>query len=865
MRLIPAVLALMLALPPLASAQDFDLGRDLTAYRRFLIYPHLQKGWESMQRGERDRALTEFEQARRLAPENASVALHLAAAYRKFGETSRAESVLREQLKRTPDDARLRAALTDLRATAPRAASLSTESSGGPPARSGREAPTSTMQPRGGAPRPSSEAESASVAAGTPATVSRRQRAGRTDRVQQHSPSAVAQPAASPHLNAGLSVASQTARFDEAERQAGTWLTGDPARARLFDELTYTLVEAGATGRAARVLLQAYPFAAAEPAERATLFQRLGLLVEHQPGLLTDDELFPLRDPLDTPALRSQQAALWANLHDCAAVRATLADLSTEYGYDDWMRLGDCSTADAPALAQQAYARAHALKAGGRGSRALAYSAYASGDYPTALDAWRSVGSEDLSGEDLMAAATTALSAGDRERAATWLARYRERGDTPGHRYWSLLGQSYENKDDAAAIAASEQAVALGPDLDDYLRLARLDRSAGRQVHWLEAAAELDRANATVQLQLAFAYTRAGRTFSALSALERAAAIDPDSMSVQVELGHALWRTGYPALAQQALERAWRADPSNLVLAQQLVYVAQRLKQNETARWFAERVLDSPAAFTATSGEKDSFDIAERQFAFRRLHEDLGRRVTINLDGFSGTRVGTATSAPQAGNRYSSYSQVEADVRLGSPPIRDGSTLSAYARLFGDGGEQRSALPSANTTLGVGLRWKPWRSQVIYLSAENQMGLEDHTQKDVLLRASASFFNGGSHSDDWHPSPGWLSTNLYLDAAHYLKTDHSAVTADYRTSYHRAISSQQTVEPYGHLQFNGARDSRINRDFRGGAGVRWNIWYGGTTYDAYPHRISLGFEFQQAFENYSPDRNGVFATFSTRW
>ena len=93
---------------------------EISGYVRFLVYPHLQQGWESIRRGERDRALAEFEQARRLAPENAAVALQLATAYGKFGETGRAESILRAQLQRTPGDERLRSALAALRpATTP--------------------------------------------------------------------------------------------------------------------------------------------------------------------------------------------------------------------------------------------------------------------------------------------------------------------------------------------------------------------------------------------------------------------------------------------------------------------------------------------------------------------------------------------------------------------------------------------------------------------------------------------------------------------------------------------------------------------------------------------------------------------------
>ena len=117
MKLNSTMLALSLGLWAItASAQTMDLGPDATSYRRFLIYPHLEKGFDAQARGERGRALAEFEQARALAPDNPAVALHLAQAYRHFGEPARAEAVLREQLTRNPGNKALSKALDGLRA-----------------------------------------------------------------------------------------------------------------------------------------------------------------------------------------------------------------------------------------------------------------------------------------------------------------------------------------------------------------------------------------------------------------------------------------------------------------------------------------------------------------------------------------------------------------------------------------------------------------------------------------------------------------------------------------------------------------------------------------------------------------------------
>jgi bacteriophage N4 adsorption protein A len=854
-----SMLLLALAVSSTASAQPIDSANDLTGYTRFVVYPHLQQGWESMQRGDRTRALAELERARHLAPEVATVALHLAQAYQKFGDVERAESLLREQIKLTPGDARLLPALMAVRAGMPTPAAPATASAcidrvgvsceEVPPATDRRASGRST--------RASSSAGHSALAP----VASRPQPAHDPGSVPP-SPARVPQFADTAQLGADFTLALQAHQFDDAQRQADTWLAHDVSGSGLLDTLTYQLVTAGATEQALRVLLRTYPFANHAAAERDTLFQRLILLIDQQPGVIVDDRLLPLREPLDTPALRSRQAVLWARFEDCGAVRAVLGDMSPEYGYDDWMRLGDCSAAENPALAEQAYTKAHTLQPGGRASRALGYHAHATGDFGLAVDAWRSVGPENLSGDDLLAAVTTAVAAGATDQAVSWLETYRRRGDTLSHRYWSLVADSTLRTDPSAAAAALARAIELQPEADDYLRLALVEQDAARQVHWLERAAALDPGNSTTHAQLGYAYTRGGWPASAVDSFERAAALAPADIAMQRELGYAYWRAGRAADAQRVLEPAWHADPTNQQLAKQLVYVHQRLKHNDEARAYAERVLD------ASSSEASAKDpaAADQRFNFQRLHEDLGRRVTISADAWSGTHVGTGASAPQAGSHYRSYSQFEADIRLGNPPIRDGATLSAYVRVIADSGDLGTALPSQNPLLGIGLRWKPLRNHVIYLAAESQNGLEDRSRRDVLLRASASFLNGGRAGDDWHPSgSGWFSRNLYFDAADYVQSNYRAFTADYRTSYHRKLSTAQTLEPYGHLQFNGVDNSEFQRDTRGGVGVRWNFWHGATQYDAVPHKLSIGIEFQQAFETYLPDRNGVFLTFGTRW
>nr|WP_252494933.1 glycosyltransferase family 2 protein [Escherichia coli] len=140
---------------------------------------------------------------------------------------------------------------------------------------------------------------------------------------------------------------------------------------------------------------------------------------------------------------------------------------------------------------------------------------------------------------------------------------------------------------------------------------------------------------------------------------------------------------------------------------------------------------------------------------------------------------------------------------------------------------------------------------------------------DTMLRASASFFNGGKYSDEWHPNgSGWFAQNLYLDAAQYIRQDIQAWTADYRVSWHQKVANGQTIEPYAHVQDNGYRDKGTQGAQLGGVGVRWNIWTGETHYDAWPHKVSLGVEYQHTFKAINQrngERNNAFLTIGVHW
>lgn len=841
-RLAAGLVALLLLAPPAGAADRFDLGPGVSDYRRFLVYPHLQKGFAALADGRRDTALAELGRAREILPGNPVVAVYYADALARFGDLTTARRVLEQQRRVTPDNARV---LDALDALPPVAVATTTA-----PAGASARAPA----------RPAATARAATSAAAAPAAANRAMQPAAPVRSDLASTSTAVPDALSSSAPAPAPAAPESVAADPVAATAASATNTTPAPSAVpastaaapavelphatptpasaphvaLEIRSYQLLTAGKRREALQLLLADYPFAGAGPELRLGLLQRIALLAA-DPALFDAATRERLAPPLETPPLRGAQAAIFAALQDCAGVRQLLGDLAPEYGPDDWLRLGDCYRDNQPGLAQHAYAMAWKRHPDGQSARALAYQAFANHDYPAALEAWRSLTPETLTADDLMAGITTAVTAGDTALARAWLEVQARRFGTDSEAYWWRLAQAQAAQSPAQAEAAVREAIARQPRLDYYLLLAALQQ-------------------------------RAGANDAALTTLRAALAQEPGNTNVQLQLAYACERAGRLDEARTLFEAVHTARPGDRQLTEQLVYLAERQGDLAAARRYAGaavelRLANPPAAIGADAAEADTL------FGLRRLHEDLGRRWNINADLFTGAGLVSAGTAPSSRTTYRSYLQVEAEYRLEADALPP-RLLAPYVRVFAGSGEEDSALPVYSPMLGAGLRLRPWRRLNVALALEQQLPL-DHgpdTEADVMLRASGSFLDGGRFSGDWHASGrGWTSQSLYLDVAHFVDARRSAGSADYRLGHHRKTGNGRTVEPYGHLQYNVIDADGRDEDVRAGIGLRWNRWLGETRLDAWRHKASIGLEYQHAFQSWLTDKDSLALSIGLHW
>lgn len=452
---------------------------------------------------------------------------------------------------------------------------------------------------------------------------------------------------------------------------------------------------------------------------------RLASLLESHPYLATPAKVAILSKPLPLAEQRQWQSQLPGIADNCPAIVRLLGDMSPSYDAAAWNRLAKCYRDTLPGVALYAWLQAEQRQPSAWQHRAVAYQAYQVEDYATALAAWQKISLHDMSNEDLLAAANTAQTAGNGAARDRWLQQAEKRGLGSNALYWWLHAQRYIPGQPELALNDLTRSINIAPSANAYVARATIYR----QRHNVPAA---------------------------VSDLRAALELEPNNSNTQAALGYALWDSGDIAQSREMLEPAHKGLPDDPALIRQLAYVNQRLDDMPATQHYARLVIDdidNQALITPLTPEQN-----QQRFNFRRLHEEVGRRWTFSFDSSIGLRSGAMSTANNnvggaaPGKSYRSYGQLEAEYRIGRNMLLEGDLLSVYSRVFADTGENGVMMPVKNPMSGTGLRWKPLRDQIFFIAVEQQLPLNGQNgASDTMLRASASFFNGGKYSDEWHP------------------------------------------------------------------------------------------------------------------
>ncbi|BAN47483.1 phage receptor [Metapseudomonas resinovorans] len=640
---------------------------------------------------------------------------------------------------------------------------------------------------------------------------------------------------------AGLIQAS--GRDGEAER---LWLdyyrrTGD---LKALDQASYLSLKAGREAETRRLLDQAYDRHGGRLP--APLLQRLAGLYAKSDAPLDLARIEALAARVDA-ASRGQLLGRLAEAGQCQAVERLVGEAEDAISL---RALGRCAMPARPGEAVVYYQAA--LAKGDEASRLpLAYALEAAGDPAGAWRIWQGISLAHLDNTARLTAARSALAAGDTEAAECyWQAAESTRADDFALGASIALAAGHP----PLALERQRQALAHDPRAEHYYAAAGTAQAAG------------DSAQSTAWLA-------------------EAARLAPDNPRFSADYGMRLAGSDTPDVRRQSipyLERATRGYPEDYRIGETLAWRYDEVEDSASARRELRRVIDVEQDLV--DGDDEYGSLEARRYRQRRAHDVLSRRDNLTLAS-TWSPAGTATndSFRQDGRvderRRAQSQNVQLamwDHALGDEPTRAGKSLSVYGRaLLGGDGRNRYG---RSLGAGLGLRLKPIGTQNLNLYSEiytqSQLrdddfsgfslgqwlnpgevwdALDDHvrdgrTTTDLLLRATASFFDQDQYRNDWRVDESeWNERFLYLDAAWWTRAGDHAWLSRYQQgrAYKLPVDSPQTLMPYGFLEFSAQDPSNDWRqDWRTGVGLRWQYWYGDDRYNAYRAHVTVRTEYQ---------------------
>ena len=295
----------------------------------------------------------------------------------------------------------------------------------------------------------------------------------------------------------------------------------------------------------------------------------------------------------------------------------------------------------------------------------------------------------------------------------------------------------------------------------------------------------------------------------------------------QLNLGYAYLRQGDDAAGLAAFEKGFAFGSGKAFHYADAAYAAKRLNRNATASKYFRFCLDL-AEFEQSFTE-------QRMYGYRREIEVMERRW--------GMLIGTPY---HAGALDVWQGGIEA---FWQPPVigyRDGKTVQFFVRSylnFRNGVSGPTGLKTTQETIGV--RYKPFASQNIALTAERLFAVGRESDNDWLLRIG---YSTGDGTDLRVDRGKWSSWQVYGEAAYYWNARRLLIGSEVRYGLAVPMPGYNRLTFYPHFLMavdydSAARDQLVDAI---GPGFSLRAWFGEDRYRAPPCWLEINAQYRFA-------------------
>jgi Flp pilus assembly protein TadD len=374
--------------------------------------------------------------------------------------------------------------------------------------------------------------------------------------------------------------------------------------------------------------------------------------------------------------------------------------------------------------------------------------------------------------------------------------------------------------------------------LPPRMQAEQLDELAaikGSQGQLEEAIATLSKANALEPAasryhQAGMMYSRLDRNRAAIEYLEKARSLDPKNNEYAIALAYAYKNARRFRDAAALFEEAVKHDPDNAALYRELGYVEMRDNNNERAGAWLKKAIDAELANTPGSL---SSKLKVEVYGMRR---DLGRLtqtydVTAYLTYRSSSLAQGSIPSFLAGGVLPSQGGLEFSYQPPRFGFRDERIFQFFGRLLWNIQPDSLEFDTKSYQGGIGFRYKPARSQNLYLSGERIFKIGSLAEDHWLLRTSYSWDYGYDLKPD---RPMWNYTFLYGDTGFFADKPRALVYfVEGRQGITWRLGDSFLITPHFIIDARYQNPRALNASYwEGGLGVSIRYLFNETRYEA---------------------------------
>jgi tetratricopeptide (TPR) repeat protein len=319
-------------------------------------------------------------------------------------------------------------------------------------------------------------------------------------------------------------------------------------------------------------------------------------------------------------------------------------------------------------------------------------------------------------------------------------------------------------KIDPASLSAPHQADRLDELTEVMIAQGQWDTAlqTALQAQALEAAPERE-------FRIGLIYNQLKKYPKALPNLERAVAANPDNNNYQAALGYTYYGLKRYGEAARTWEVVVKRDPNYLQLYEELGYAHMKdLNNDQAVEWFKKAIDNQP--LHPVRNPEEAEQLRQAMYRFRKEVSKITNRFDFTAYlSFQTARRQQAAVAPGVLGAGAVPSQGGVELAYQPPVIgfRDERVFQAFSRILWNIHPRSMRFDEDSFQGGAGLRYKPLKTQNLWLWGERLFKIGDNGIDDWLLRILYSW----NYGYDLKPGKSrWNYTYLYLDWAYFTKS-----------------------------------------------------------------------------------------------